>query len=117
MLKKNCSLDYSMSDSINTFRRFLEKKSEGIRIDRKEGKAFWDVPVSPSETTYTGFLEFAYSTNLSGDYVYLDRSTAFDIVNRLNWMESKIRSMVKRERVMALLLIVSSTIAVLGWLT
>ncbi|MEM3712170.1 MAG: hypothetical protein QXR97_01330 [Thermoproteota archaeon] len=106
-----------MSNSINNFRRFLEKKSEGIRIDRKEGKAFWDVPASPSETTYTGFLEFAYSTNLSGDYVYLDRSTAFDIVNRLNWMESRIRNLIKRERIMVLMLAISSTIAVLGWLT
>ncbi|MBO3769757.1 MAG: hypothetical protein QXS51_02395 [Thermoproteota archaeon] len=106
-----------MSDSVNTFRRFLEKKSEGIRIDRKEGKAFWDVPVNSSEANYTGFLEFAYSTNLSGDYVYLDRSTAFEIVNRLNWMESKIKRLVKRERIMILLLSAVLIIAVLGWLT
>ncbi|MEM2261716.1 MAG: hypothetical protein QXR44_06130 [Thermoproteota archaeon] len=105
-----------MSHNIDNFRKFLEKKSRGIRINRKEGKAFWEVSTK-GEATYTGFLEFAYSTKSSGDYVYLDRSTAFDIVNRLNWMESKIRSLIKRERIMILLLIASSTIAVLGWLT
>ncbi|MDW8034048.1 MAG: hypothetical protein RMI79_03820 [Nitrososphaerota archaeon] len=106
-----------MSNNINNFKRFLEKKSDGVRIDRKEGKAFWDMSTSPNETTYTGFLEFAYSTKVSGDYIYLDRSTASDIVSRLNWMESKIKRLIKRERIMALLLAVSSTIAVLGWLT
>ena len=116
MLKKNLLVNYLMLDS-SSFRRFLEKKSEGVRIDRKEGKAFWDVPTSPSEASYTDFLEFAYSTNTSGDYVYLDRSTAFDIVRRLNWMECRVRSLTRKMRIMALLLAVSSTIAVWGWLT
>ncbi|MEM4609499.1 MAG: hypothetical protein QW190_01220 [Thermoproteota archaeon] len=62
-------------------------------------------------------MEFAYSNKTSGDYIYLERSTAFDILDRMNWMERKIKSLTMRLRILFILLTVSMIAAAWGWLS
>lgn len=99
-----------------SFRKFLEEKSANIKVERQGRRISWDEEVKRDKYSFTGFLEFAYSNKTSGDYIYLDRSTAFDILDRINWMERRIKSLMLRLRILFLLLIVSLAAAAWGWL-
>ncbi|NHV99710.1 MAG: hypothetical protein HA496_08735 [Thaumarchaeota archaeon] len=100
-----------------SFRKFLEEKSAKIKVERQGQRISWDEEVKKDKHSFTGFLEFAYSNRASGDYIYLDRSTAFDIVDRINWMETRIKRLTIRLKILLLLLIASLLAAVWGWLT
>lgn len=100
-----------------SFKKFLEEKSANIKVERQGQRISWDEEVKRDKYSFTGFLEFAYSNKTSGDYIYLDRSTAFDILDRMNWMERKIKSLSMRLRILFLLLTVSTIAAAWGWLS
>ncbi|MGB9717476.1 MAG: hypothetical protein ACPL4E_03415 [Thermoproteota archaeon] len=100
-----------------SFRKFLEEKSANIKVERQGQRISWDEEVKKDKYSFTGFLEFAYSNKTSGDYIYLDRSTAFDILDRINWMERKIKSLSMRLKILFLLLMASLLAAAWGWLT
>jgi hypothetical protein len=100
-----------------SFRKFLEEKSANIKVERQGQRISWDEEVKKDKYSFTGFLEFAYSNKTSGDYIYLDRSTAFDILDRMNWMERKIKSLSIRLKILFLLLMASLLVAAWGWLT
>lgn len=100
-----------------SFRKFLETKSANTKVERNERRISWDEEIMKEKQAFTGFLEFAYSNKTSGDYVYLDRSTAFDVLDRINWMEKRIKNLDKRVRMLILLLITISIVAAWGWLT
>ncbi|MCX8183208.1 MAG: hypothetical protein N3F08_02120 [Crenarchaeota archaeon] len=99
-----------------SFKKFLEEKSAKIKVERQGQRISWDEEVKRDKYSFTGFLEFAYSNKTSGDYIYLDRSTAFDILDRINWMDRKIKSLSMRIRILFLLLMVSLIAAAWGWL-
>jgi hypothetical protein len=100
-----------------SFRKFLEEKSAKIKVERQGQRISWDEEIKKDKYSFTGFLEFAYSNKTSGDYIYLDRSTAFDILDRMNWMERKIKSLGIRLKILFLLLMASLLVAAWGWLT
>jgi len=100
-----------------SFRKFLEEKSANIKVERQGQRISWDEEVKKDKYSFTGFLEFAYSNKTSGDYIYLDRSTAVDILDRMNWMERKIKSLSIRLKILFLLLMASLLVAAWGWLT
>lgn len=100
-----------------SFRKFLEEKSAKIKVERQGQRISWDEEVKKDKYSFTGFLEFAYSNKTSGDYIYLDRSTAFDILDRIDWMEKKIKSLSMRLKILFLLLMASLLAAAWGWLT
>jgi len=99
-----------------SFRKFLEEKSAKIKVERQGQRISWDEEIKKDKYSFTGFLEFAYSNKTSGDYIYLDRSTAFDILDRMNWMERKIKSLGIRLKILFLLLMASLLVAAWGWL-
>ncbi|MBO3840001.1 MAG: hypothetical protein QXN75_01775 [Thermoproteota archaeon] len=100
-----------------SFRRFLKEKSLNIKVGRYGEIISWEESVESGKHSFTGFLEFAYSKKTSGEYIYLDRSTAFDILDRINWMDGKIKSLRKRLRILTLLLLLALMFAAWGWLT
>ncbi|MEM2930362.1 MAG: hypothetical protein QW797_05830 [Thermoproteota archaeon] len=100
-----------------SFRKFLEEKSANIRVERQGHRISWDEDIKKDKYSFTGFLEFAYSNKTSGDYIYLDRSTAFDVVDRISWMERKIKSLSVRLKILFFLLVISLLVAAWGWLT
>jgi hypothetical protein len=100
-----------------SFKRFLEEKSTNVKVERRGETISWEESVESGKNSFTGFLEFAYSKKTSGEYIYLDRSTAFDILDRINWMDGKIRSMQKRLKILTLLLLITFLFAAWGWLT
>jgi len=95
----------------------LEEKSANTKVERQGQRISWDEEVRKDKYSFTGFLEFAYSNKASGDYIYLDRSTAFDILDRINWMERKIKSLSMRLKILFLLMAISLIAAAWGWLT
>ena len=95
----------------------MEEKSAKIKVERQGQRISWDEEIKKDKYSFTGFLEFAYSNKTSGDYIYLDRSTAFDILDRMNWMERKIKSLGIRLKILFLLLMASLLVAAWGWLT
>jgi hypothetical protein len=99
------------------FKRFLKEKSANIKVERRGESISWEEDVREHRHSLTSFLEFAYSKKTSGEYVYLDRSTAFDILDRINWMDGRIRSLKKRLKIISLLWLTSLLIAAWGWLT
>ena len=94
----------------------MEEKSAKIKVERQGQRISWDEEIKKDKYSFTGFLEFAYSNKTSGDYIYLDRSTAFDILDRMNWMERKIKSLGIRLKILFLLLMASLLVAAWGWL-
>jgi hypothetical protein len=115
MFKRSVKKGYSELET-KSFRKFLEAKSADTKVERQEGRISWDEDIMKEKQSFTGFLEFAYSNKTSGEYVYLDRSTAFDILDRINWMENRIKKLNKRVKILILLLITVSLVAVGGWL-
>lgn len=74
-----------------SFKKFLEAKSTGVKVERQGGRISWDEEIMKDKRSFIGFLEFAYSDKKSGEFIYLDRSTTFDVLERINWLENKIR--------------------------
>ncbi|MGQ9478701.1 MAG: hypothetical protein ACUVQ0_01605 [Thermoproteota archaeon] len=100
-----------------SFRRFLERKSAKTKVERYGGRISWEEELRRDKYSFAGFLEFVYSDRKTGDYIYLDRSTAFDVLERMDWMERKIKSLSRKLRILLILLIVVCLAAVGGWLT
>lgn len=100
-----------------SFRKFLKEKSTNIKVERHGETISWEESVESGKHSFTGFLEFAYSKKTSGEYIYLDRSTAFDILDRISWMDRKIRSMQRRLKILTLLLLIILLFTAWGWLT
>ncbi|MGQ9596780.1 MAG: hypothetical protein ACUVUS_05215 [Thermoproteota archaeon] len=99
-----------------SFKKFLEAKSTGVKVERQGGRISWDEEIMKNKRSFTGFLEFAYSDKKSGEFIYLDRSTAFDVLERINWLENKMRSLSRKTKILSILFMVVSLIAVWGWL-
>lgn len=99
-----------------SFRRFLEAKSANTKVKRQRGRIAWEEEIIKSRQSFSSFLEFAYSDKPPGDYIYLDRGTAFDVLDRINWMDKKIKSLSRRMKILFMLLIVISLVAAWGWL-
>ncbi|MEM2941028.1 MAG: hypothetical protein QW304_05705 [Thermoproteota archaeon] len=100
-----------------SFRKFLEVKSANTKVERQGGRISWDEEIVKGRQSFSSFLEFAYSNKPSGDYIYLDRSTAFDVLDRISWMERRIKKLSIRVKILIALLTVVSLVAAWGWLT
>jgi len=63
------------------------------------------------------FLDVMYSEGNPSKFVYMDRGTALDIVDRLKWAESTIKSLNVRLRIMYVIEFVLGVLAIWGLVT
>ncbi|MGB9759122.1 MAG: hypothetical protein ACP5KW_03840 [Thermoproteota archaeon] len=100
------------------FRKFLESKSSKVNTRRIGDLLAWDEGLQTSHSSkFTDFLELVYAEKTTGDAIVLERGTALDLAERIEWMEKSIESLSKKIKILVATLILVSLIAIWGWLT
>lgn len=100
------------------FRRFLESKSSKVSTRRIGELLAWDEELQTSRPSkFTDFLELVYADKTTGDLIVLERGTALDLAERIEWMEKNIESLSKKIKLLIVALILVSLVAAWGWLT
>jgi len=100
------------------FRKFLESKSSKVNAKRIGDLLAWDEGLQTSRSSkFTDFLELVYAEKTTGDAIVLERGTALDLAERIEWMEKSIESLSKKVKVLVAILILVSLVAIWGWLT
>ncbi|MBO3757990.1 MAG: hypothetical protein QXS21_02755 [Thermoproteota archaeon] len=100
------------------FRKFLEYKSS--KVDKKKiGELLaWDEGFQINRPSkLSDFLELVYSEKMTSDLIVLERGTALDLVERIEWMEKNIERLNKKVKLLVVALILVSLLAAWGWLT
>lgn len=99
------------------FRKFLESKSSKVTTKRIGELLSWEEGLQTSHSSkFTDFLELIYSEKTTGDFIVLERGTALDIVERIDWMEKRIEKLSKKMKILMAVLFFVSLAAILGWL-
>lgn len=100
------------------FKKFLELKSSKVSTKRIGELLAWDEGLQLSRSSkFTDFLELIYAEKTAGDQIVLERGTALDLAERIEWMEKSIESLSKKVKLLAIALTLVSLIAIWGWLT
>ena len=100
------------------FRKFLESKSSKVNAKIIGDLLAWDEGLQTSRSSkFTDFLELVYAEKTTGDAIVLERGTALDLAERIEWMEKSIESLSKKVKVLVAILILVSLVAIWGWLT
>jgi hypothetical protein len=102
------------------FIQYLQEQASRVKHET-EGNVFkWEEdPRDYSETHLKSadFLDVMYSEGETSKFVYMDRSTALDIVDRLKWGEAKIKSLNGRLKLMYIVALIFGLIALWGIFT
>jgi len=93
----------------NFFERFLEDKSKKVNVRRENEIIAWDEGNEEiiRETKLTHFLDFLYSESTQGNLFYVEKSTALDIIERINWLEENVKKLRNRTKILSLALLLA----------
>jgi hypothetical protein len=99
------------------FRRYLISQASKVKHDVEGNVLKWrEDPDDYSESRLKSadFLDVMYSEGKSTRFVYMDRGTALDIVDKIRWSETKIRSLTLRLRLMYVVAFTLAALAIWG---
>lgn len=102
------------------FRRYLISQASRVKHDVDGNVLKWrEDPDDYSESRLKSadFLDVVYSEGKSTRFVYMDRGTALDIVDKMRWSESKIRSLTLRLRLMYVVVFALAVLVIWGFIS
>lgn len=98
------------------FRKYLLSQASKVKHAVDGNVLKWEDPEDYSESHIKSadFLDVMYSEGKSTRFVYMDRGTALDIVDKIRWAESKIRSLTFRLKLMYVAMFILAILAIWG---